>query len=238
MLLQTINESNYVTGILASIIFGELLIIGIRVFIKFLKLKRTDVFFLGVYIIALAFIWISGLKFILLSVADYFLPDVLYAFSTQTAFYTTFFASLFYITTTSYPQKKKIILSVTGMFLLLLEMLFISILIIKPKWIGSVVNDFTFDYNIIYDIITYVIIATTSIMFYIFCIILKRSTDRLTQWKGKLLLWGELLFVLPSMIDLAIKIPILQTICRSFIVASPFFMYFAFFLPKFIVKKI
>ena len=128
--------------------------------------------------------------------------------------------------------KRKRIAIITGIFYMLLEIIYIMIIFTDTTILGTPINEIQVDY------------APFSELFLLFCLVMMtilglwmakqamKSADRKIRLKGKLLLTSFILFAFSAVLEITIPIIPVIIIARILVVICALLFYGGFILPK------
>ncbi|MEJ2250139.1 MAG: hypothetical protein P8Y70_16835 [Candidatus Lokiarchaeota archaeon] len=228
-----------------SLIFVVIsLIVGITILLKYSQYKKVIYILVGLSWIGLANPWMpDSISFLMIMFGLAPLPDVLY-FIIGNAFLPLFL--VFWISALTellYKNKQKLLILLFVALGIAFEIVFFSLLLIHPSYIGVInpEHPFTVDFGIfitLYLIAFIIILLVTGILFARNSL---KSSNQEVKLKGRLLLAAFLLFTIGAILDSSIGmifklsnpvLPILVVITRVILMLSAISFYGGFILPK------
>ncbi|TXT59168.1 MAG: conserved membrane protein of unknown function [Promethearchaeota archaeon] len=145
--------------------------------------------------------------------------------------------------TKTFPDKKKAILIIYSIFSIILEIYVVYFLFVAPgapvKELLPIVYPERLDHTysgfiLVYSLTCIITALITGVHFSL--VAMKKSKDKIIQWKGRFLFIAFILFVGIMFLDSTLVNPIVISIIRILFVADMTFFYFGFILPKPIEK--
>lgn len=202
---------------------------------KYRKIKNKTLLYTGLSSIGLATAWAGvAMNFISIIFFDvtpsmeiYFLVHGAYLPISNYAWVMT---SLSLSKRKSYSRRR--IAIITGIFYMLLEVIYIMIIFTDTTILGTPINEIQVDY------------APFSELFLLFCLVMMtilgfwmakqamKSTDRKIRLKGKLLLSSFILFAISAVLEIMIPIIPIIVLARILVVICALLFYGGFVLPK------
>ena len=202
---------------------------------KYRKIKNKTLLYTGLSAFGLATAWAGvAMNFISIIFFDvtpsmeiYFLVHGAYLPISNYAWVMT---SLSLSKRKSYSRRR--IAIITGIFYMLLEVIYIMIIFTDTTILGTPINEIQVDY------------APFSELFLLFCLVMMtilgfwmakqamKSTDRKIRLKGKLLLSSFILFAISAVLEIMIPIIPIIVLARILVVICALLFYGGFVLPK------
>lgn len=238
MLLTPIELLN---GILSLTTVVLAFILGIKIIVKYYKYRKKELLLVGsVCILLYEAWWPSVISFIMILITNEGLPPEMFFIIGNVGLP---IAGLLWIwALTEIMVKKKKILLVFIIYGTLIEIIFFTLLIINPSYIGNLSGSLYVDYSLfvlIFSVSYIIIFLLSGILFYRIAIKSDNSEIRL---KAKFLIIAFISFTLGTIIGvidspgLFFDIPLVLS--RIVLISSVIEFYLGFILPNFIKKKI
>jgi hypothetical protein len=231
-----LNLYQIIQGITALLWVLIAIIVGVRILMKSRELKRKALVGVGLtYIFVCSAWWGSVVQFIYYSISPTLMPTTIYLFISNVFVPLTLIFWMYAFVLTITPYKKKIILSITAVYVIIWEfVLFILFFTNNIALIGGISEsnplDLAFggiiEYFIIIGILTFLV--TGSYFSY------KSITlgEPEIKWKGVFLLIAWISFALGALLDAVIYLnEITLVLTRLLLITSALEYYLGFFLP-------
>ncbi|TFG00320.1 MAG: hypothetical protein EU541_02535 [Promethearchaeota archaeon] len=237
MTFTDFNLYQIIQGISALLWVLIAIIVGVRILMKAIELKRKSLIGVGfTYIFVCSSWWGSVVQFIYYSIFPNLMPNVIYLFLSNVFVPLTLIFWMYAFVVTITPFKKKIILLLTIIFVIVWEVTLLTLFFTNNiTLIGGISElnplDLAFGpvvrYFIIIGILTFLITGG-----YFSYRSIKLGEPEI-KWKGIFLLMAWLSFTLGALLDALIYLnEITLILIRLLLISSAIEYYLGFFLPK------
>ena len=230
MTLGTLDLAN---GILILVLDGISIYVGLRLILKYFKLRRRELLLVGLCWIFIACPWYpGGISFLMYIFTSQNLTDVPYFIIGNVFIPIALVLWIMVISKFLKVKRKNLLIFLFVLFGIFFEVVFFVLLSIDPSLIGRLkgITDVQYDLFIIaYDVPVLIIMLITGILFTRESL---KSSDETVRLKGKLLLTAFILFIIGAGMDTSIPLNLLTlSIYRTLEVLSAIFFYGGFYLP-------
>jgi hypothetical protein len=214
------------------------ILVGVRILLKALKLKRKDLIGFGLTYICLSSAWWSTvIQFFIYGIFSITLPEPLYLFIANVFIPLGFIPWMYAFSQTIIPFRNKQAIIITSILSFLWEILLISLLVSgNVALVGDVqeMNILDFSYGAIMRYIMIGGIIAFLLTGGYFSVKSIKVGDPEIRWKGIFLLLGWISFAIGAGLDAFIKIHtgITLVLTRVILITSSLEYYLGFFLPN------
>ena len=214
-------------------------IVGIRILARYFQIKNKTFLYAGVGFIGIAFPW-SGvaLNFISYVFFNITLPMKLHFFlhGGMSAVFLFFWLMAILNLTGMKSSKREKFLIILGIIALLVEIMYLSIIFYDTEILGVLINEIQVDYARFNEI--YLLTEMFIILISGFWLTKKslKSDDKRIKLKGKLLLYGFLLFPIASVLEVLVPVIPIIILARILVIITMFLIYGGLILPKWMEK--
>ena len=228
-----------ILGIVTLVYVLSITIYAIILIARYRKLKNKTLIYTGFSILGLATAWAGvAMNFICIVFFDV-MPSMELYFLVHGAYLpiSNFF---WVITVLSLSNKKsyvrKRIAIVSGIFYMLLEIIYVTIIFTDTTILGTPINEIQVDYAPFSELfLLYCLIMMTILGFWMAKQALK-SSEKKIQLKGKLLLGSFILFAFSAVLEIMIPIIPIIVLARILVIICAFLFYGGLVLPKWMEK--
>ena len=230
MTLGTLDLAN---GILILVLDGISIYVGLRLILKYFKLRKRELLLVGLCWIFIACPWYpGGISFLMYIFTSQNLTDVPYFIIGNVFIPIALVLWIMVISKFLKVKRKNLLIFLFVLFGIFFEVVFFVLLSIDPSLIGYLkgITDVQYELFIIaYDVPVLIIMLITGILFTRESL---KSSDETVRLKGKLLLTAFILFIIGAGMDTSIPLNLLTlSIYRTLEVLSAIFFYGGFYLP-------
>ena len=230
MTLGTLDLAN---GILILVLDGISIYVGLRLILKYFKLRKMELLLVGLCWIFIACPWYpGGISFLMYIFTSQNLTDVPYFIIGNVFIPIALVLWIMVISKFLKVKRKNLLIFLFVLFGIFFEVVFFVLLSIDPSLIGYLkgITDVQYELFIIaYDVPVLIIMLITGILFTRESL---KSSDETVRLKGKLLLTAFILFIIGAGMDTSIPLNLITlSIYRTLEVLSAIFFYGGFYLP-------
>ena len=222
---------------LLTVLFG--IFIGIRFLLAYKTYKRIELFIMGFVSILLTEVWWApSISFFYFMFTGQSLPDAAY-FTIGYAFIPiVIFLWLIVFTNLIMKNRQKIILLIFTIYSLIYEIIIVFFLLTDTSQIGKVLTPVDSSLTVLFSLYSFVWILIALITGIIFSRESMQSSDPNIRLKGRLLLYGFVIWSMVAIIDGLVSNIIALFVVRFFLMLSVILLYGGFMLPDWMKKLI
>lgn len=232
MILSTID---YINGFFALTHAIVMIIVGIRIALKYFKYKHRTFLFVGIGFAGFSCGWWgSGFGFLYFLITNRLFDDTFYIFIT--IFFAPIFPSIFIIGISELVftnKKKQLILK--GYLLVISIFIIVYILyyiIYDPSIIAVKVGAFDLTWGLVIMVYLLILFATIYLTLLGFVIKALRSDDTELRLKGKILLVAMQLLLIGTILDSIYLTDVTLIFARTLLISSSLLFYIGYLLPE------
>ncbi len=224
-------EIVYGTFTLSFVLISILL--GVIFLYKSAKLKRKDIFTLGIAWICLSSPWWGdGFSFLTVILFNSALEPFIYLALDNVFIPVAILAWMYSFTTILYPDSKKVILTIFLVFCIVYEAIIIVLLSIDLSLIGTIKETFYYQPELIPMIFQLIALTITIVTGLMFSFKSLKIEDEILRWKARFLLVAFISFFLGALIETVIEMNALSIVfVRLILISSAIEYYLGFLLP-------
>lgn len=226
-------------GIFTLIYIGIVLFVGVKVISKYFSIKDKTFLYAGIGFIGVAFPW-SGVAINFISIVFF---DVVPSMEIHFFFHGgmggafLFFWIMAILNLSGIqPEKREKYLIFIGVVAFIVEIVYLSLIFYDTDILGTLLNEIQMDYapfNEVYLLTQLIIVLISG--FWLASKSLKSENDRI-KIKGRLLLFGFILFPIASTLEVLVPFVPIIIIGRLLALISLIFTYGGLILPKWMEK--
>jgi len=226
-------------GIFTLIFIGIVFVIGATIISKYFKIKDKTFLYAGIGVIGVAFPW-SGVAINFISIVFF---DVIPSMKIHFFFHGgmapafLFFWIMAILNLSSIQsEKREKYLKYIGIAAFIVEIIYLSLVFYNTEILGVLINEIQMDYapfNEIYLLAQLIIILISG--FWLAKKSLKSENDRI-HLKGKLLLYGFILFPIASVLEVLVPFIPIIILARLLSIVTIILIYLGLILPKWMEK--
>jgi hypothetical protein len=229
----TLGTLDLANGILILVLDGISIFVGIRLMLRYFKLKKTELLLVGLCWIFIACPWYpGGISFLMYIFTNQNLTEIPYFIIGNIFIPIAVLLWIIVISKFLHIKRKNLLILLFVVYGIFFEIVFFVLLSIDPLLIGHLkgITDVQYELFIIaYDVTVLIIMLITGFLFTRESL---KSSDETIRLKGKLLLTAFLLFIIGAGLDTSIPLNLLTlSIYRTLEVLSAIFFYGGFYLP-------
>ena len=234
MALQDLTQLEVLQGIfgLIWVIIG--IIIGVRIIIKALLLKRNELITVGLtYIFATSAWWGVVVQFLTYSFFNIKLDAFSYLFIANIFIPLALICWIYSFCQIINPELKKNLFVIYFIISIIWLVFLLSSLLINTELVGTLEGIFDSKHSTI--ALIFIFFSVISFLFtgVYFSLISMKIGDPEIKWKGRFLFIAWISFTIGAILDAALTLtPITLIIVRLILISSSIAYYFGFFLPK------
>ncbi len=234
MALQDLTQLEVLQGIfgLIWVIIG--IIIGVRIIIKALLLKRNELITVGLtYIFATSAWWGVVVQFLTYSFFNIKLDAFSYLFIANIFIPLALICWIYSFCQIINPKLKKNLFVIYFIISIIWLVFLLSSLLINTELVGTLEGIFDSKHSTIALIFIFFSIISFLFTGVYFSLISMKIGDPEIKWKGRFLFIAWISFTIGAILDAALTLtPITLIIVRLILISSSIAYYFGFFLPK------
>jgi hypothetical protein len=229
----TLGTLDLANGILILVLDGISIYVGLRLMLKYFKLRKTELLLVGLCWIFIACPWYpGGISFLMYIFTNQNLAAVPYFIIGNILIPIALLLWIMVISQFLHVKRKNLVIFLFVLYGIFFEIVFFVLLSIDPLLIGYLkgITDVQYElFIIVYDVTVLIIMLITGFLFTRESL---KSSDETVRLKGKLLLTAFLLFIIGAGLDTSIPLNLLTlSIYRTLEVLSAIFFYGGFYLP-------
>ncbi|MBD3340645.1 MAG: hypothetical protein GF353_16175 [Candidatus Lokiarchaeota archaeon] len=231
--LNDLNEIEIIQGSFALIFVSISILLGLRILLKYFKLKRKELITIGLtWILMSSGWWGVPINFLLIIFLDFEFPGIFDLTIDHIFIPIALICWIYTFSSLAYPDLKKRLTIIYTIIGLVFEILLIYFLITNPEVVGSKPSTF----NITIGLFTFSFIGfallTTIVTGILFARKSLQSDDVVIRWKGKIILIAFVSFVVGAVLDAAVPLSAFMIILtRIILISSAFEYYIGFLMP-------
>ena len=213
-------------------------IVGIKIASKYVKMEQKNLLFVGIVWIGLSEPWLA-------TVVAFMLAFLFGISTTVEAFLLIGFAFtpismvlwVYVITDFIYKEKQKIILLIVGIYGLMFEILFLSILFTQPTLLAEMISPWRIVFKLPIQLWIISLLGMFAVTSSFFCRESLRSDNPKIRLKGKFLLLAFITFIFGGILE-TFYTPLIYMILikRAVTITASIEFYFGFILPEWVEK--
>ena len=226
-------------GIFTLIYILIVLIVGIRIITRYFQTKHKNLLYAGIGVIGIAFPW-SGvvLNFLSSIIFDRVPPMKLHFFfhGGMSGIFLFFWLMAILNLTGIESGKREKILIYLGILAIIVEIMYLTIIFYDTEILGVLMNEIQVDYapfNEIYLMTQLIIILISGAWLTTKSL---KSDDSRIRLKGKLLLYGFILFPIASGLEVLVPLIPIIILARVLVIITMVLIYGGLILPKWMEK--
>ena len=234
MSYENLTELQLLEGTFSLIYIIISTIVGIRIFIRCVKLRRKDIIGVGLAQTFISGAWYpSAITFVTFILFDIILPETTYLLIMNSLYPFAVVGWVYFFCDVMYKNLKKVLFPIYLAIYIIWEILLIYFLYTNPIMIGTVEGLFDSRHTYLGVAVQAFSIFTALIVGVVFGYkTLKAGVPELV-WKGRLFITGFISFTIGALFDSAISMTsITVVIVRLILISSALQFYFAFFMPE------
>ncbi|MBY8981826.1 MAG: hypothetical protein KGD57_02690 [Candidatus Lokiarchaeota archaeon] len=237
---EDLSEAHQINGIFTLIFISISIIVGLRILLKYISLKRKELFTIGLAWIFLTSAWWGGIASFF-SIILFDKPLDAFPFLLLSNMFTPvalicWIYSLLHI---FYEEKEKIVSILFLIIYSIYDILILSLLFIDPSLVGEIVSDINSRPTLFPQIFMLSAIITALFTGLLFSIKSIAVDDPEVKLKGKILFIAFISFSFAAVLDAIISdITLILILIRLILISSAIEYNLGFFLPKFLSNKL
>lgn len=239
MALEALDFANGIFSVILVIIF---IFVGLRIALRYFKIKEKTYLFVGLCWILIGESWYpSSTSFIIALFNDGLglisFPEIYFIIGTSLLPFTlTFWLIAF--TELMYKQKQRIIIMISTIGGILFEIFLFYFLLTNPSIIGTLESPVDANYGLFISVFQILLLIVLIITGTIFARASLKSDNPEHKLKGKLLLMAFVLFFIGAIFDVLSTFNILFLILgRTMLFFSSVFFYYGFIFPEWMKNR-
>jgi len=238
MTLNDLTELDIYRAIFTSIFVIISLIVGIKIILKYFKLKNKELITIGMAWILMSSSYYSlTISFVTIILFNYSLEPILYIFFFQAFLIPGLICWIYSFANLSYPQYKKNIYYPYLIFCVVYEILFLILLFVDFNLIAVYEGGFIYRRTMFSILFLIVGILTVLISGILFGVKSLKSEDIRIKWKGRFFMIAIFSYVIGGALDVfSAGNLILQIVNRLILISSAIEYYFGFFFPEWLAN--
>ncbi len=226
-------------GIFTLIYIGIVLLVGIIIISKYFKIKDKTLLYMGIGVIGVAFPW-SGVAINFISIVIFdIIPSMEVHFffhgGMAPAFLFFWLLAIFNLSGIQSKKREKYLIYI-GAAAFITEIIYLSLVFYNTDILGILLNEIQIDYapfSEIYLLTQLIIILISG--FWLASKSIKSENDRI-HLKGKLLLYGFILFPIASVLEVLVPFIPVIILARILSIVTIFLIYLGLILPEWVFK--
>lgn len=240
MALQDLNQLEMLEGVFGLVWVLIAIIVGLRIILKAVSLKRKELVTVGLtYIFACSAWWGVAFQFISYGLFDFKLDTLSYLFVANVFIPIGLFCWVYSFCDIMNPNLKKNFLIVITIICFCWEIFLMYFLFTNIEIVGVLEGVFDLKHAISSLFFIILAILTFLITGVIFSLKSMKIDDIEIKWKGRFLLIAWISFTIGAVFDAAITLnAITLIIVRIILISSAIEYYLGFFLPKSFTEKL
>jgi len=233
MSLEGLTQFEIIQGFVGIVNLVITIFVGLKILSKYFRHKKVELFTVGLMMIFVTSAWWgSAFTFIFYVLFDYELSDVAYIFISYGLVTIT---SIFWLYSFGYLVYPKSKWKITGTWLaicIVYTIFFMYFLFTNPSLLAIRVTRFDSETQTFVSVYVLLSLLTSLITQYIFFKKSSASEDNRVIWKGRLIFFGFILFLIGGILDSVVQLtPITLLLTRMLLVASSIISYFGWIMP-------
>ncbi|TFF97350.1 MAG: hypothetical protein EU547_04540 [Promethearchaeota archaeon] len=217
------------------------LLVGLRILLKYFQHKRKELITVGLtWIFVSSPWWPLAFGFISILFFNYLFDPVIYLLLMNGFSAFGVFTWIYSITELTYPNLKKLLVSIYGIICGVYEVILLTLLFIDYRYIatkGANFDGFSYSRTLFPNLFYIFVVLTIVITAFFFCIQSIKSENPTVQWKGRFLLLGFITFIIASAFEIfSAGFKLLQAIIRIILIFAAIEYYLGFFLPDWLKR--
>lgn len=231
---MTLLEIEIVNGLLATLFVLLSVYVGLRILLKYLKLKKRVLLFFGLTWILIVCPWYPFMiSFFVALATDQALPLQIYVLLGNAFIPFGIFIGVAAFTELLYNDYQKTFSLIFGFIAVLMEIFIIYLIVFNPSFIGSLNDRVDFEYSFFFQAYLLAMLSVILVSGILFSVKTFKTDNTTVKLKGKLLLVAFISFSIGTAMEATLPLNFITlVITRLLLLLSAITFYGGFILPK------